>query len=433
MISSPISRRRWGEQCATQSRVRPFSVTSRATYSARTLIDEAEDEMRTQVGIVGAGPAGLMLSHLLHRAGIESVILENRSRDYIESRIRAGLLEQWATDLLIETGVGARMQREAMFHDGVHFAFGGALHYISFRDLVGKGVTIYGQQEVVKDLIDRRLADGGRILFEASDVSVHDFGGGAPKIRFRHDGKDQVLDCDFIGGCDGFHGICRPSVPAAALTAYDREYPFGWVGILSESPPPEDELIYAYHDRGFALFTMRSPTLARLYFQCAPDEEIENWPDARIWQELHARMGGIRPLTEGTVLQKGITAMRSFVVEPMQYGRMFLAGDSAHIQPPTGAKGMNLAIADVLVLARAIGEFYRSGRSDLLEQYSATCLRRVWKAQRFSWWMTQLFHLDPSHNAFDRKRQLAELDYVVSSEAAARSLAENYVGLPVEA
>ncbi len=389
--------------------------------------------MRTQVGIVGAGPAGLMLSHLLHLAGIESVILENRSRDYIESRIRAGLLEQWATDLLIETGVGERMKREAMFHDGIHFCFDGALHHINFRKLVGKGVTIYGQQEVVKDLIDRRLADGGQILFDVADVSVHDVTGGTPKIHFRHEGKDQELTCDFIGGCDGFHGICRPSIPASVLTVYDREYPFGWVGILSELPPPDDELIYAYHPRGFALYTMRSPTLARLYFQCAPDEDIENWPDQMIWQELHARIGGTKPLAEGHILQKGITAMRSFVVEPMQYGRLFLAGDSAHIQPPTGAKGMNLALADVMVLSRALTEFYRSGRHDLLEHYSQTCLRRVWKAQRFSWWMTQIFHLDPSHNAFDRKRQLAELDYVVHSEAASLSLAENYVGLPVEA
>jgi p-hydroxybenzoate 3-monooxygenase len=387
--------------------------------------------MRTQVGIVGAGPAGLMLSHLLHLEGIASVILENRSRDYIESRIRAGLLEQWASDLLVDTGVGARMQREGMFHNGVYFAFGGALHYINFRELVGKGVTIYGQQEVVKDLIARRLADGGEILFEAGDVAVHDLSS-APKIRFRHGGKEQELACDFIGGCDGFHGICRPSIPASALTVYDREYPFGWVGILSESPPPEHELIYAYHDRGFALYTMRSPSLARLYLQCPPDEDIESWPDARIWQELHRRLGGTRALAEGVMLQKGITAMRSFVVEPMQHGRLFLAGDSAHIQPPTGAKGMNLALADVMVLARAIVAFYRSGRGDLLERYSATCLRRVWKAQRFSWWMTQLFHLDPIHNAFDRKRQLAELDYVTSSEAAGRSLAENYVGLPVE-
>jgi p-hydroxybenzoate 3-monooxygenase len=388
--------------------------------------------MRTQVGIVGAGPAGLMLAHLLHLEGIQSVILENRSRDYVESRIRAGLIEQWASDLLVETGVGTRMRREGMFHDGVYFGFDGALHHINFRALVGKGVTVYGQQEVVKDLIERRLADGGQILFEASDVSVHDFAGGTPAIRFRHEGNDQELACDFIGGCDGFHGICRPSIPTGVLTTYDREYPFAWVGILSESPPPEDELIYAYHERGFALYTMRSPTLARLYLQCPPDDEIERWPDARIWQELHARIGGTRALAEGALLQKGITAMRSFVVEPMQHGRLFLAGDSAHIQPPTGAKGMNLALADVKVLARAMTAFYRSGRGDLLERYSATCLRRVWKAQRFSWWMTQLFHLDPGDNAFDRKRQLAELDYVTGSEAAGRSLAENYVGLPVE-
>jgi len=387
--------------------------------------------MRTQVGIVGAGPAALMLSHLLHLEGIDSVILENRSRDYIESRIRAGLIEQWANDLLIDTGVGARMQREGMFHNGVYFGFGRALHYLNFRDLIGKGVTIYGQQEIVKDLIDRRLSDSGQILFEAADVSVHDLAGN-PSIRFRHDGKEGEVVCDFIGGCDGFHGICRPSIPAAVLTAYDREYPFGWVGILSESPPPEHELIYAYHERGFALYTMRSPTLARLYLQCAPDDEIENWPDARIWEELHARLGGTRALAEGMMLQRGITAMRSFVVEPMQYGRLFLAGDSAHIQPPTGAKGMNLALADVKVLSRALVAFYRSGRSDLLEQYSATCLRRVWKAQRFFWWMTQLFHLDPSHTRFDRKREMAELAYVTSSEAAMSAVAENYVGLPVE-
>jgi p-hydroxybenzoate 3-monooxygenase len=388
--------------------------------------------MRTQVGIVGAGPAGLMLSHLLYREGIESVILENRSRDYIEGRIRAGLIEQWARDLLIEIGVGERLQREGLSHDGVHFCFNGALHYINFRDLVGKGVTIYGQQEVVKDLVARRLADGGQILFEVDDVSVHDFEGTAPKIRFRHGGELKELDCDFIGGCDGFHGICRPSIRAEALSVYDREYPFGWVGILSESPPPDDELIYAYHERGFALFTMRSPTLARLYIQCAPDDDVENWPDARIWEELHTRIAGTRPLAEGHLLQKGITAMRSFVAEPMRHGRLFLAGDAAHIVPPTGAKGMNLAFADVLVLSRALAEFYRSGRGDLIERYSATCLRRVWKAQRFSWWMTQMLHLNPTHNAFDRKRQLAELDYVVTSEAAARSMAENYAGLPLE-
>ncbi|MGH6770816.1 MAG: 4-hydroxybenzoate 3-monooxygenase [Xanthobacteraceae bacterium] len=389
--------------------------------------------MRTQVGIVGAGPAGLMLSHLLHRAGVDSVVLENRSRDYIEGRIRAGLIEQWARDLLIEIGVGERMHAEGMYHSGVYFCFGGALHYIDFRALIGKGVTIYGQQEVVKDLVARRLADGGQILFEVDDVAVHDIESASPKIRFRHAGKPQQLDCDFIGGCDGFHGICRPSVPETALTAYDREYPYGWVGILSESPPPEDELIYSYHERGFALYTMRSPTLARLYVQCAPDEDIGSWPDGRIWQELHARLGGTRPLAEGKVVDKLVTAMRSFVVEPMQYGRLFLTGDAAHIVPPTGAKGMNLAFADVLVLSRALEDFYRKGHSERLERYSETCLRRVWKAQRFSWWMTQMFHLHPNNNAFDRKRQLAELDYVVSSEAASRSLAENYVGLPVEA
>jgi p-hydroxybenzoate 3-monooxygenase len=388
--------------------------------------------MLTQVGIVGAGPAGLMLSHLLHLEGIESVVLENRSRDYIESRVRAGLIEQWATELLTATGVGERLQREAMFHDGIQFCFGDALHHIDFRKLVGKGVTVYGQQEAIKDLVARRLADGGRILFEVEDVSVHDFEGATPKIRFRHDGKPMEIDCDFIGGCDGFHGICRPSLPPGVLTEYDREYPFGWVGILSDSPPADDELIYAYHERGFALYTMRSPTLARLYVQCDPDDDIENWPDARIWQELHARLAGTRPLVEGKLLQKGITAMRSFVAEPMRHGRLFLTGDAAHIVPPTGAKGMNLAIADVLVLSRALAEFYRSGGSDLIERYSAICLRRVWKAQRFSWWMTQMFHVDPTHSAFDRKRQLAELDYVASSEAASRSLAENYVGLPVE-
>jgi p-hydroxybenzoate 3-monooxygenase len=317
-------------------------------------------------------------------------------------------------------------------HGGIRFCFNGALLDINFRNLVGKGVTIYGQQEVVKDLVAKRLADGGQILFEVEDVSVHDFDGNKPVIRFRRDGKAEQIDCDFIGGCDGFHGVCRPSIPAEAISIYDREYPFGWVGILSESPPPDDELIYAYNERGFALYTMRSPTLARLYIQCTPDDDIENWPDTRIWDELHTRIAGTRPLVEGKLLQKGITAMRSFVAEPLRHGRLFLAGDAAHIVPPTGAKGMNLAFADVLVLSRALAEYYRSGRSDLIESYSATCLRRVWKAQRFSWWMTQMLHVDPTHNSFDRKRQLAELDYVVSSEAAARSLAENYAGLPLE-
>jgi p-hydroxybenzoate 3-monooxygenase len=387
--------------------------------------------MRTQVGIVGAGPAGLVLALLLRRAGIDSIIIEDRSRDYIEHRIRAGLLEQWVTDLLVELGVGARMRREGMFHDGIWLNFDGELHRIDFRQLIGKGVTIYGQQEVVKDLVDRLLADGVEILFEVEDVTIHDFANGSPKIRFRHQGADREIACDFIGGCDGFHGICRPSFPSGLLQVFERDYPFGWVGILAESPPPEDELIYSYHDRGFALFTMRSPTLARLYLQCAPDEDIANWPDARIWEELETRLNGVRPLAHGHVLQKGVTPMRSFVVEPMQVGRLFLAGDSAHIVPPTGAKGMNLAVADVLVLARALEAFYRHNRTDLIEAYSKTCLGRVWKAQRFSWWMTQLLHCFPDESPFDRRRQLAELAYVASSTAAATALAENYAGLPM--
>lgn len=387
--------------------------------------------MRTQVGIIGAGPAGLMLSHLLHRAGIESIIIENRSRDYIEHRIRAGLIEQWATDMLIETGVGERLKREGMFHDGNYLCFNGELHHIDFRRLVGKGICIYGQQEVVKDLVARRLADGAQILFEVDNVAVHDIDGKTPKIAFTHEGQAKQIVCDFIGGCDGFHGICRPSLPDGFLQIFEREYPFGWLGILSESPPPENELIYAYHERGFALYTMRSPSLARLYIQVAHNEDIANWPDARIWEELHIRLGGTRTLQEGKMLQKGITPMRSFVCEPMQKGRLFLAGDAAHIVPPTGAKGMNLALADVRVLSRAIAEFYKSGKTEQLDGYSATCLNRVWKAQRFSWWMTQLFHRFPDEVPFDHRRQLAELDYVATSQAAATTLAENYTGLPI--
>ncbi len=388
--------------------------------------------MRTQVGIVGAGPAGLMLSHLLHRAGVASVVVEIRSREYIENRIRAGLIEQWAADLIVETGLGPRMQREGMFHRGNYLCFGGEMHYQDFKRLVGKGVTIYGQQEVVKDLLDRRLEDGGEIILEAADVAVEDFATERPKIRFRHAGEARELACDFIAGCDGFHGICRPSIPEGVLSVFEQEYPFGWLGILAASPAPESELIYAYHARGFALYSMRSPTLARLYLQCAPDEDVANWPDERVWAELSERLSGTRPLERGEVLQKGVTAMRSFVAEPMQFGRLFLAGDAAHIVPPTGAKGMNLALADVVVLARALAEFYRTGRTELLDGYSRTCLRRVWKAQRFSWWMTQMLHIFPHESAFDRRRQLAELDYVTSSAAAATSLAENYTGLPID-
>jgi len=387
--------------------------------------------MRTQVGIIGAGPAGLMLARLLHLAGIESIIIENRSRDYIENRIRAGLIEHWAADLLSEVGVGERMQREGILHWGINIGINGELHRIDFKELVDKRVTIYGQQEVVKDLVARRLEDGGPLLFEVDGVSIHEVTSKQPKIRFTHEGQAQEIACDFIAGCDGFHGICRPSFPDGVLSVFERDYPFGWLGILSESPPPDHELIYSYTDRGFALYTMRSMSLARLYLQCDHDEEIEAWPDARIWDELHKRLGGARKLTEGKMVQKGITPMRSFVVEPMQHGRLFLAGDSAHIVPPTGAKGMNLAFADVVFLSRALDAFYKSKRDNLLVNYSATCLQRVWKAQRFSWWMTQILHRFPHETAFDRRRQLAELDYIVGSEAASKSLAEQYVGLPL--
>jgi p-hydroxybenzoate 3-monooxygenase len=388
--------------------------------------------MRTQVGIVGAGPAGLMLARLLHLQGIESIIVENRSRDYIENRIRAGLIEHWAADLLTDVGVGARIQREGMQHWGINIGIKGALHRIDFKALVDKRVTIYGQQEVVKDLVERRLSDGGPLLFEVDSVTVHEIKTQRPKIRFTHQGRPQEIDCDFIAGCDGFHGICRPSFPEGVLSVFERDYPFGWLGILSESPPPDHELIYSYTDRGFALYTMRSPTLARLYLQCDHDEEIDNWSDARIWDELHKRLGSARKLEEGKMLQKGITPMRSFIVEPMQYGRLFLAGDSAHIVPPTGAKGMNLAFADVMMLSRALIAFYKSKRTELLENYSTTCLRRVWYAQRFSWWMTQIMHRFPNESAFDRRRQLSDLDYLTSSKAAATSLAEQYVGLPLD-
>jgi len=390
--------------------------------------------MRTQVGIVGAGPAGLVLSHLLHLQGIESVIIEARSRQYIEERVRAGVLEQGTVDLLTQTGVGERLKRQGMVHYGIELRFGGHGHRIDFKDLTGgRGITIYAQHELIKDLVQARLAAGGSILFEVEDVSVHDFTTSHPKIRFAHNGHSHELACDFIAGCDGYHGISRPSIPAGVLTTYERDYPFGWLGILAQAPPSSTELIYALHDRGFALLSMRSPEISRLYVQCSADDDIEKWSDDRIWQELHTRLAADNwKLAEGPIIQKGITGMRSFVVEPMQYGRLFLTGDAAHIVPPTGAKGLNLAVADVRVLANALAHFYVSGRQDLLDQYSQTCLRRVWKVQRFSWWMTSMLHRFDSDNEFDRRRQLAELDYVTSSRAASTALAENYVGLPVD-
>jgi p-hydroxybenzoate 3-monooxygenase len=375
-----------------------------------------------------------VLSQLLHLQGIESVVVENRSRQYVEERVRAGVLEQGTVDLLSEIGVGERMKREGLVHHGIELRFNGRGHRIDFAELTGgKGITIYSQHEVVKDLTNARVAAGGQVLFEVEDVSVNDFDGIKPKIRYQKDGQAHELTCDFIAGCDGFHGICRPSTPGGVLTDYERVYPFGWLGILAEAPPSSKELIYTYHDRGFALLSMRTERISRLYLQCDPEEDLSLWPDERIWKELHTRFASDGwKLTEGPVLQKGVTGMRSFVVEPMQYGRLFLAGDSAHIVPPTGAKGLNLAIADVRVLARALADFYATQRQDLLNLYSQTCLRRVWKVQRFSWWMTSMLHRFPDENPFDRRRQLAELDYVTSSRAASQSLAENYVGLPME-
>jgi p-hydroxybenzoate 3-monooxygenase len=389
---------------------------------------------RTQVGIVGAGPAGLVLSHLLYLQGIDSVVIENRSRQYSEQRVRAGVLEQGTVDLLTDMCVGERMKAEGLVHHGIELRFGGRGHRIDFNELTGgKGITIYAQHEVLKDLNNARAATGGQVLFEAENVSVLDFDGSRPKIRYQKDGKDFELTCDFIAGCDGFHGICRPSMPPGAITEFERDYPFGWLGILAEAPPSSHELIYTYHDRGFALLSMRSPQISRLYLQCKPDEDIDLWSDEKIWQELQVRLASEGwKLTEGRVLQKGVTGMRSFVAEPMQYGTLFLAGDSAHIVPPTGAKGLNLAVADVQILARGLKRFYETGRRDLLDSYSEVCLRRVWKVQRFSWWMTSMLHRFPDENPFDQRRQLAELDYVTSSRAAAKTLAENYVGLPLE-
>jgi p-hydroxybenzoate 3-monooxygenase len=391
--------------------------------------------LKTQVGIVGAGPAGLMLSHLLYLQGIESVVLEAHSRQYVEERVRAGILEQGTVDLLKETGVGARMMRQGLVHHGIELQFARKRHRIDFEELTGgKGVMVYAQHEVLKDLIEARIAAKGKLFFDVEDVSVSEFDGSKPKIQFRKDGSTQELRCDFIAGCDGFHGVCRTSIPEGVLKVFERTYPFAWLGILAQAPPSSKELIYAYHDRGFALLSMRSPEISRLYIQCPPEEDVAEWPDEKIWQELRIRLGtndGWK-LTEGPVVQKGVTGMRSFVVEPMQYGRLFLAGDSAHIVPPTGAKGLNLAVADIRVLARALSEYYATGKTQLLDSYSEICLRRVWKVQRFSWWMTSMLHRFSDDNMFDQRRQLAELDYVTSSRAASMTLADNYVGLPMD-
>lgn len=392
-------------------------------------------QVRTQVGIVGAGPAGLFLGHLLDREGIDSVIIERSSREHVIERVRAGVLEQGTVDLMIHTGVGERVAREGMRHGGIWLAFLGRRHRIDFEELTGgRSITIYGQNEVVKDLIAARCATGRPLHYEADDVSVADCDTPQPRIRYRLAGEPYEIACDFVAGCDGSHGVSRPSIPAASLVVYERDYPFGWLGILAKAPPSSDELVYALHERGFGLFSMRSHEVTRLYLQCAPDEDAGRWTDEAIWDELEARMGtadGWRP-NRGAIVQKGVTGMRSVVLEPMRHGRLFLAGDAAHIVPPTGAKGLNLAVADVRTLARALGTYYHRNREDLLDEYSDRCLRRVWRAQRFSWWMTSMLHRGPEGSAFDYRRQIAELDYVTSSRAAMTSLAENYVGLALE-
>ncbi len=388
--------------------------------------------MRTQVAIVGAGPAGLVLSHLLHLRGVESVVLECRSREYVQNRVRAGVLEQGTVDLLTDTGVGDRMHKEGDAHHGIELRFDGRGHRIPLTDLTGRSIWIYGQQKVVEDLIDARGPDHGELLFEVEDVNVHDVDTDSPSVRFRHEGTEQVLEADFVAGCDGFHGICRPSLPEAALDVYEREYPFAWLGILAEVAPSYDELVYTHHERGFALLSQRGPTVSRMYLQVEPEEDIAEWSDDRIWDELHRRVDTDDwTLQEGPIFDRGVTPMRSFVAEPMRHGRMFLAGDAAHIVPPTGAKGLNLAVADVKVLADAFDDWYHRGDAAGLDDYSATCLRRVWRVQHFSWWMTSLLHRFTDQDGYDARLQRSQLEYVTSSTAASTSLAENYVGLPL--
>ena len=386
---------------------------------------------RTQVGIVGAGPAGLTLARLLELEGIETVVLEDRGREYVEQRIRAGVFERRTADLLVEAGVGERLQHEGIVHHGIELQFDGERHRVPLSELAdGRSIVIYGQTEIVKDLIAARLESRLPLLFEVEDVSVQQLDSKRPLIEFAHGGERHELECDVIAGCDGFHGVCRPSIPDGVLASFSREYPYGWLGILAEVAPSNDELVYAHHQNGFALLSLRSRELSRLYLQCAPDEDLVKWPDERIWAELQIRLGIEGwTLAEGPVLERGVTGMRSFVVEPMQFGRLFLAGDAAHIVPPTGAKGLNLAIADVRVLAEALLSWYRTGSEQLLEAYSANCLRRVWRAEHFSWWMTSMLHRPPGDDPFDLKLQLSQLRYVVTSQAAAASLAENYVGL----
>ncbi|GBH23957.1 4-hydroxybenzoate 3-monooxygenase [Burkholderia vietnamiensis] len=392
--------------------------------------------MRTQVAIIGAGPSGLLLSHLLRLQGVDSILVEARSREYCENRIRAGVLEQGTVDTLNEAGLGDRMRREGLEHHGIELLFSGQRHRIDLSGLTGgRAITVYSQHEVVRDLIAAGDTHGHQMHFDVSDVALHDVESDRPFVTFTHaDGRAERIDCDYIAGCDGFHGIARQPVPAEKLNTFERVYPFAWLGILADAAPSLDELVYAHHDNGFALFSMRSPTVTRLYLQCRPNEDLAEWSDARIWDELHTRFSndtGWTP-TEGPITQKSVTPMRSFVSETMQHGRLFLAGDAAHIVPPTGAKGMNLAVADVRVLSRALGARYRDGDAAPLERYSATCLERIWRAEHFSYFMTNMLHSSPDDSPFVNRLKFAELKYVTRSRAAAQSLAENYVGLPFD-
>ncbi|WP_332851731.1 4-hydroxybenzoate 3-monooxygenase [Duganella sp. S19_KUP01_CR8] len=386
--------------------------------------------MRTQVAIIGAGPAGLLLSHLLHLNGIESIVLESRSQAEIEATIRAGVLEQGTMDILNNAGVGARMQAEGALHHGIELAFGGQRHRIDLTELTGKAITVYPQHEVIKDLVAARLAAQGQLLFEVSGVELHGVDTATPSVGFIHRGEAVSIEADFVIGCDGYHGVTRPAMPGAGRQDFKRDYGFGWFGVLVESAPSSDELIYARHERGFALVSTRTPTVQRLYFQCDPADHVDNWSDDRIWAELHARLennDGWR-VNEGRIFQKNIIGMRSFVSTPMQSGRLFLAGDAAHIVPPTGAKGMNLAVSDVALLAQGLEQFYRQGSEERLHGYTEAALKRVWRAEYFSWWMTSLLHTFADATPFQREVQRAELECVVSSRAMATALAENYVG-----